>query len=268
VKTPILFLVVPLVLAGCPNNNSKPTGMVPEAGTTPVTSATVTPPDPATCCQMSVESSWTFEGIYKDSACTEPLAQIVVPACGVVPPLGAMGITYVDAVGLRKANETANVTLGEIGAPEAQRFRKAGNACVRANEGGLAFTPPACAGQRACRDANGQLVCTGCRTFANGCADYEQTRLYATIADPGLKTAGGGGGGGGTSYERLAKCCQALAAEAQRLGPSPESGVLMQASGQCLALVTAAGPNGNPPELGAIRTALQGRQVPAICAGF
>jgi cytochrome c6 len=117
----------------------------------------------------------------------------------VIPTVGQASITYVDAVGLRKANESANVTLAEQVAPDAQRFRKAGNTCVRANEAAVPLTPPACAGQRACRDANGALVCTGCRTFANGCGDYEQTRLYATITDPGLKAGGGGGGGGGNA---------------------------------------------------------------------
>ena len=52
------------------------------------------------------------------------------------------------------------------------------------------------------------------------------------------------------------------------MGSSPEAGMLSSAAAQCTALVTAAGPNGTAPELGAIRTALAGRNVPAICAGF
>ena len=44
--------------------------------------------------------------------------------------------------------------------------------------------------------------------------------------------------------------------------------MMASAATQCTALVNAAGPSGTAPELGAIRTALAGRNVPAICAGF
>jgi hypothetical protein len=33
-------------------------------------------------------------------------------------------------------------------------------------------------------------------------------------------------------------------------------------------LVRAAGPSGTAPELGALRAALAGRNLPAVCAGF
>lgn len=266
VKTQTLLVLALFLVPAC-KDKSQGTGIVYDAGPTTTTSATPPTVDPASCCQLATEPAWTFEGIYRDNACTEPLAQAVVPACGNVPALGQVSLTYVDAVGLRKANESTNVTLAEQVAPEAQRFRKAGTTCVRANEGGVDLTPPGCAGQRVCRDANGTLVCAACRTFANGCGDFEQTRLYATITDPGLKSGGGGGGGGG-NIARLAQCCNALKAEAARLGPSPEAGMINSAAAQCLALVQAAGPNGNAPELGAIRTMLAGRPVPAVCAGF
>ena len=79
----------------------------------------------------------------------------------------------------------AAVTIAEQVAAETPRYRKAGTTCVRANEGAVAVTPMACSSSRACRDATGALTCTSCRTFANGCPDFEETRLYATITDPG-----------------------------------------------------------------------------------
>ncbi len=244
-----------------------PTGIVAaEAGVAvPAEAGAV---DIAQCagCQLAPIPAWTFEGIYRDATCTEPLAQLTAPACAVVPALGSTTFTYVDTVGLRKANETATVTLAEQIAPGAPRFRKAGTVCVRANEGAVDVTPMSCANARVCRDPGGALACTGCRTFANGCPDFEETRLYATIVDPGIKGTPAQGGGG--NLARLGQCCAALAAEARRLGASPEAGVLLSAAAQCQALVNAAGPNGNAPELGALRAALAGRQVPAVCAGF
>lgn len=218
-------------------------------------------------CQLAPIPTWTFEGIYRDPACTEPLAQMTVPACAVVPALGATNLTYVDEAGLRKANETASVTLtGQIAA-EALRYRKAGKQCVRANEGAVDVTPMTCASGRACRDATGALTCTSCRTFASGCPDFEETRLYATINDPGLTGKPSAAGGGGNAA-RLAQCCAQLASEAKRLGSSPEAGMLVAAAAQCTALANAAGPNGTAPELGALRAALAGRNLPAICSGF
>lgn len=218
-------------------------------------------------CQLAPIPGWTFEGIYRDPTCTEPLAQLTAPACALVPALGSASLTYVDQVGLRKANETATVTLAEQVAPETARYRKAGTACVRANEGAVDVTPMSCANARACRDQGGALTCTACRTFANGCPDYEETRLYSTITDPGLK-AGTAVAGGGGNVGRLGQCCTALANQAKALGASPEAGMILSAAAQCTALVRAAGPNGNAPELGALRAALAGRNLPAVCAGF
>ena len=54
------------------------------------------------------------------------------------------------------------------------------------------------------------------------------------------------------------------------LEPSAGIGRLIRAftPQQCLALVAQAGPNGNAPELGAIRPYLQGGNIPAICKGL
>lgn len=248
-------------------------GLVPEAG--PVVAATPEAGAPATVdintcagCQLTPTPAWTFEGIYKDSACTDPVAQIATPSCGQVPAAGQVNITYVDAVGGRKANESATVALTDILGAEVSRFRKAGTACVRANESATDITPAACSGQKVCRDATGALACANCRTFANGCPDFIETRTYASINDPTAKGAAGGGGGGGNSLARLKQCCAALAGEAKRLGASPEAGMINSAAQQCNTLVAAAGPSGTAPELGALRTILQGRNIPAICAGF
>ncbi|MBX3204818.1 MAG: hypothetical protein KF764_07105 [Labilithrix sp.] len=218
-------------------------------------------------CQLTAQQTWTFQGIFRDEACTDPLVQQAPSACAAVPALGTASVTYVEEVGGRKAGEVANVELTEQIAPTATRFRKSGTKCVRADESAVDLTPFGCAGQKVCRDASGTLACAGCRTFPNGCPDFEESRIYAAVNDPSIKKVAGGGGGGG-NLARLRQCCAALAAEAKRLGSSPEAGMLNSAAAQCTALVTAAGPNGTAPELGAIRTALAGRNVPAICAGF
>jgi hypothetical protein len=266
--------VVILLTLGSPGCKDKGTtsGLVVDAGTT--TTATPVdaggPVDVMQCpgCQLAPQGAWTFEGIYSDANCTEPLAQIVTPACAAVPALGPTPLTYVDEVGLRKAGENASVTLGEQVAGATVRYRKAGKACVHANEAATDLTPTGCAGQRVCRDQTGALACASCRTFGNGCPDFEETRTYATIVDPGLKTKSAPGVAPGGNMARLAQCCNALSAQAKALGASPEAGVIASAAAQCLAMVKAAGPNGNAPELGALKTLLAGRSIPAICAGF
>lgn len=67
-----------LLLVGC-GDKPKPTGLVTaEAG---VATGTVEAGAPAVdlsqCagCQLAPIPAWTFEGIYKDATCTEPLAQ-------------------------------------------------------------------------------------------------------------------------------------------------------------------------------------------------
>lgn len=256
-----------VLLVGC-GDKPKPTGLVTaEAGvaTGPV-EAGAPAVDLSQCagCQLAPIPAWTFEGIYKDATCTEPLAQLVAPACTVVPALGAaVSLTYVDEAPPHKANETATVTLVDQVAAEAPHYRKTAKGCVRANEGAVDITPTSCANAKVCRDATGALTCTTCRTFASGCPDYEETRLYATIKDDKKPAAGGGG-----NLARLAQCCNALAAQARAMGPSPEAGMVLAAAAQCNVIVQQAGPNGNAPELGALRSILAGRNVPAICAGF
>jgi hypothetical protein len=261
-----------LLLAACEDKGKAPGAGVVAAGdaaTATDAAASAAAFDITQCpgCQLAPIPAWTFEGVYREATCTEPLAQLTAPACAAVPALGSVSLTYVDEVGQRKANETATVTLAEQIAPEAPRFRKAGKACVRANEGAVDVTPMSCAGARVCRDPAGALGCAKCRTFPGGCPDLEETRLYASITDPGLQ-AGKGAGGGGGSLARLQQCCAALGAEARRMGASPEAGLLLAAAAQCSALVASAGPSGNAPELGALRGALAGRSVPAVCAGF
>ncbi|HVJ89431.1 MAG TPA: hypothetical protein VM580_06470 [Labilithrix sp.] len=245
---------------------------VPDAGTVtpaPVESGPAPITDLSQCagCQLAAQAAWTFQGIFRDEACTEPLVQVAPPACAPVPELGSASVTYAEAIGGRKAGETATVPLTEQIAPTAARYRKSGTKCVRADESAVDLTPMGCAGQKVCRDGSGTLACAGCRTFANGCPDFEETRMYAAVNDPAIAKTGGGAAGGG-NLARLRQCCTALAAEAKRLGSSPEAGMLNTAAAQCTTLVNAAGPTGTAPELGALRTMLAGRNVPAICAGF
>lgn len=76
------------------------------------------------------------------------------------------------------------------------------------------------------------------------------------------------GTGVSTNVARLRQCCNQLANEAKRMGSSPEAGLFTSAAAQCSALAGQIGPSGNAPEMGALRTLLAGRTVPAVCAGF
>jgi hypothetical protein len=71
-----------------------------------------------------------------------------------------------------------------------------------------------------------------------------------------------------TNVTRLKQCCAQLSSQAKQLGNSPEAGMLMTAAAQCNASAGAIAPGQNAPEFGAIRTLLQGKNVPAVCAGF
>ena len=258
-----VFVLV--ALSACKKDEPPPVA-TPVVDAAPAAPVDAGPVDITQCqgCALAPMAGWTFEGVYADAKCEQPLAQMVVPACAVVPALGQVSLTYVDEVGTHKANETTTVTLKAKVSAETPRFRKAGKGCVKANEGAVDITPTSCDNGRVCRDSSGALTCGTCRTFAGGCPDFEETRLYATLDDPTKPATAGGGG----NLDRLQKCCGALAAEGKRLGLSPEGGMLITAAGQCSALVKQAGPNGNAPELGVIRGLLAGRNVPAICAGF
>lgn len=71
-----------------------------------------------------------------------------------------------------------------------------------------------------------------------------------------------------TNVARLKQCCNALAAEAKRMGNSPEAGMFSSAAAQCNLMASQFGPSGTAPELGALRNLLAGRTIPAPCAGF
>lgn len=227
--------------------------------------ATATPQavDLSTCrgCQLMPQSSWAFQGVYRDSECSVPLAQALVPACATVPTLSAVSLAYTDAVGSRKAGDSGQVTLTEAIAPDAIRFRKAGTDCVAANEVATDVAPT-CAGGKACRNPAGAIACDGCQNLADGCPEYVTTRAYASFDDPELKMTATGGG---RSNSGLAACCNALAAEGKRLGASPEGGLLLSAAAQCTALV-AQGKQG--VEFAAIKSMLGGRAMPKLCAGL
>jgi hypothetical protein len=264
------LLTAPLLIASACKPKEQPgAGLIPDAASLVAVppDAGAAPVDLTQCagCQLTAQNAWTFEGIYRDDHCTEPLAQTTLPACAQVPTLGPTTLTYVDEIQSRKAGSSAAVTLVEPILATAARFRKAGTACMRANEGATDITPAGCNGARVCRDATGALACASCRTFVGGCPDYEETRMYASINDPELKGLKGGKGGGGDAMAKLRQCCDAIGAEAKRQNNAPE---LVAASTQCHALVAAAGPSGNAPELATIRALLAGRNLPAVCAGL
>jgi hypothetical protein len=71
-----------------------------------------------------------------------------------------------------------------------------------------------------------------------------------------------------TNVARLKQCCNALSAEAKRMGSSPEAGMFAAAAAQCSTMASQIAPSGTAPELGALRGLLAGRNIPAVCAGF
>ena len=123
-------LVTFALLVGCSGDKDKNqgAGLVADASA-PVAHVDAGEPvdiNKCTGCALAAQATWTFEGIYRDDGCTEPVAQLVAPACAGLPQPGPASLTYVDEVGGRKAGETANVTIGEQIAPAANRFRKTG----------------------------------------------------------------------------------------------------------------------------------------------
>jgi hypothetical protein len=71
-----------------------------------------------------------------------------------------------------------------------------------------------------------------------------------------------------TNVARLRQCCGQLRTQAKAMGASPEAGMLLGAAAQCDGLAAQAGPGATAPELGILKTALAGRNIPPICAGF
>jgi hypothetical protein len=71
-----------------------------------------------------------------------------------------------------------------------------------------------------------------------------------------------------TNVARLRQCCGQLRTQAKAMGASPEAGYILSAAAQCDGLAAQAGPGASAPELGILKTALAGRNIPPICAGF
>ena len=76
------------------------------------------------------------------------------------------------------------------------------------------------------------------------------------------------GPGVSTNVARLRQCCGQLRIQAKALPGSPEGAMLLSGAAQCDVLAAQAGPGANAPELGILRTALAGRNIPPVCAGF
>jgi hypothetical protein len=71
-----------------------------------------------------------------------------------------------------------------------------------------------------------------------------------------------------TNVARLRQCCGQLRTQARAMGASPEAGMLIAAAAQCDTMAAQAAPGASAPELGLLRTALAGRNVPPVCSGF
>jgi hypothetical protein len=87
----------------------------------------------------------------------------------------------------------------------------------------------------------------------------------ADAADAAKKATGPGVP---TNVARLRQCCGQLRTQAKAMGASPEAGMLLGAAAQCDSLAAQAGPGASAPELGLLKTALAGRNIPPVCAGF
>jgi hypothetical protein len=74
-----------------------------------------------------------------------------------------------------------------------------------------------------------------------------------------------GGPGYNPNQARIAMCCNAMRAEARKLGASPEAFQLTAAAGQCDILARQVGPAGNAPELNQLRQVLRSVRLPAAC---
>lgn len=96
-------------------------------------------------------------------------------------------------------------------------------------------------------------------------APEEDAADAADAADTAKKV----GLGVSTNVTRLRQCCGQLRIQARPILATPEGQALLTAATQCDAMASQAGGGGaNVPELGLLRTALAGRNLPAICRGF
>lgn len=92
----------------------------------------------------------------------------------------------------------------------------------------------------------------------------EDAGADADAADAAKKATGPGVS---TNVARLRQCCGQLRTQARALGASPEGSMLLQGATQCDVLAGQAGA-GNAPELGILKAALAGRNIPPVCQGF
>ncbi len=67
---------------------------------------------------------------------------------------------------------------------------------------------------------------------------------------------------------KLKQCCAAIGAEAKRNAATVEGGMMAAAAVQCNILASQAGASGNSPEITAVKNAMKGRALPAVCAGL
>jgi hypothetical protein len=74
------------------------------------------------------------------------------------------------------------------------------------------------------------------------------------------------GPGVNQNQARIMACCNAMRAEARKLGPgSPEAFQLQAASQQCDVFARQVGPAGNAPELNQLRQVLRSVKLPGAC---
>jgi hypothetical protein len=80
----------------------------------------------------------------------------------------------------------------------------------------------------------------------------------------------GGAAGLTTNQARAKQCCNALRAQAKSLGASPEANILTGFATQCDAVAMQMGPmaGGQAPEFAALRSLLQGHNMPGVCSGL
>lgn len=71
-----------------------------------------------------------------------------------------------------------------------------------------------------------------------------------------------------TNVARLKQCCNQLSIQAKAMPNTPEGGLFQQAAAQCSTMASSLAPGASAPEMGAIKTILAGRNIPAVCAGF
>jgi hypothetical protein len=115
------------------------------------------------------------------------------------------------------------------------------------------------------------VVVTATATVAP--VDTAPAELLPIEEDAGVDAGAAGdagkkvGPGTSTNVARLRACCAQIAAEARKMGLSPEASVLGGVAQACNNMASQAGPNGTAPELGTLRNLLKGRTIPA-CQSF